>query len=549
MAEVSETFEIAVQHHQAGRFQQAEQLYNSVLQNNPDNPVVLHLLGVVAYQTGRHHLALELVTRAIADSSEVPQFHNTLGVVLEALGELEQAITAYQQAVSLRPDYAEAYNNMAIALQTRGKYALAVEKCRKAVSLAPDCARAYNTMGFSLEKQGRFIEALESYAQAVSLAPSFAEAYNHLGVVLSATGRYEEAIENYRRAIRVEPDYAEAHWNLSLALLLTGRLAKGWEEYEWRRNPDLGMLTYPHRYQIPRWDGSPFAGKRLLVHYEQGFGDTIQFVRYLPMVKARGGTVILEVRKPLIGLLRRFPGVDELVEASFKARPAGEFDMHVSLIDLPGLFGTTLATVPADVPYLYADSTKVEYWRNKLSEPHFKVGIVWSGSCGYERNDIRSCMLEHFAPLAAIDGVRLYGLQKGEAASQVEKLAGKVPILNIGDRLYDFADTAAVVENLDLIVSVDTSVLHLAGAMGRPAWALICAAPAWQWMLDRQDSPWYPTMRLFRQEKAGQWDHLFQRVAGQLRILTRKKSELTNSQRGYQGPTKSGEGRLALSNF
>ncbi|MHC4062077.1 MAG: tetratricopeptide repeat protein, partial [Planctomycetota bacterium] len=458
-AHMNGSIETAVQHHQAGRLQQAEQLYQLILRSCPGHPFTLHSLGMIAYQTARYDTALNLVAEAIENDPKVPQFHNTLGVIFEALQNFDQAIDAYRQAISLKPDYAEAYNNMAIALQAQGKYDAAIQKCAEAIALAPDYAHAHNTMGFALEKQGRFDQAIESYTQAVRFAPDFAEAYNHLGVVLNAQRRYEQAIENYRMAIEFAPDYAEAHWNLSLALLLTGRLVEGWRQYQWRRNPELALLTYPHQLDVPRWDGSTFAGKRLLVHYEQGYGDTIQFVRYLPMVKARGGTVILEARRPLTALLRGFPGIDELVEASPHTRPAVKFDLCASLMDLPALFNTTLDTIPADVPYLSADSVRAACWKTRLTGPDFKVGIVWSGSPTYERNNTRSCTLRDFAPLASLDGIKLYSLQKGPPAAQLKDLTTQVPVANLAQHFNDFSDTAAAIENLDLIISVDTSVL------------------------------------------------------------------------------------------
>jgi tetratricopeptide (TPR) repeat protein len=503
----------------AGRLPQARDLFCSVLENHSDHPDALHSLAAIAYQAGWYDEALDWIARAIASSPNVPHFHNTNGVILEAVDQFDKAVDAYRQALRLKPDHAEAHNNMAIALQAQGKYQDAVTNCEKAVLLQPDYAQPYNTMGFSLEKQGKLTEAFESYQKAVSLKPDYAEAHNHLGVLAHADGRYEEALEHWRRALDTEPDYAEAHWNLSLALLLTGRLAEGWRQYQWRHNPQLNILTYPHQLSTPRWDGGSFVGKRLLVYYEQGFGDTLQFVRYLPMVKERGGTVVLEVRKPLVALLRQLPGVDQLIEASSDAAPAVEFDLHTSLMDLPAVFATTLETVVADVPYICADSAKAAHCAGAISGPGFKVGVVWSGSTDYERNDVRCCRLEHFTPLAAIEGVQLYSLQKGPPAAQVEELAAKLPIINLAEQFYDFADTAAAIENMDLVISADTSVLHLAAAMGKPVWALICSAPAWQWMLDRPDSPWYPTMRIFRQTKPGSWNDVFQNVARQLRML------------------------------
>ncbi|HUT30692.1 MAG TPA: tetratricopeptide repeat protein [Sedimentisphaerales bacterium] len=519
MTDIRRIVEHAVQHHQAGRLAQAEHFYNLLLQIRPDHPFGLHSLAMIASQTGRSELALDLLAKAIKIDPENPQFHNTRGIVLEALGRPDQALEAYQYALALKPDYAEACHNMAIALIAQADYAAAVDKCTQATSLMPDSAQPHNTMGFALEKLGRYTEAVESYKRAVQLAPDYAEACNHLGVALNAMGRYQQALQNYRHAIRIDPDYAEAHWNLSLALLLTGNLAEGFEEYQWRRHPDLAILTYPHRYDKPRWDRSDFTGKTLLVHYEQGFGDTIQFIRYLPMVKARGGTVILEVRKPLLALLRAFPGVDELVEASPHAKPPAQFDLHVSLMDLPGIFETTLANIPADVPYLHADPAKADYWRKRISCDHFNVGIVWSGSSIYERNHLRSCRLDDFLPLAAIEGVKLYSLQKGGPAAQLNESAEQIPVVNLEEHLHDFSDTAAVIENLDLVISVDTCVPHLAAAMGKPTWTILCAAPAWQWLLDRSDSPWYPTMRLFRQTKTGQWADVFHNVAEHLTKL------------------------------
>jgi tetratricopeptide (TPR) repeat protein/GT2 family glycosyltransferase len=520
MLTIAENIKKAIQYHQSGHLCQAEQLYQKILQNDPDNPVALHSLGIIAHQREENDLAVELISKAITNNPQIPHFHNTLGLVFEAQGEFAKAISAYQEAVFIKPDYAEAYHNMAIALQSLGRYAASVEKCKHALSLKPYYAEAYNTMGFSLEKQEQYAEAIENYRQAVRFKPDFAEAYNHLGVVLNLLEHPDEALDNYKKALQYDPDYIEVHWNLSLAFLRTGRLIEGWKEYEWRLNPELGMTTYPHHFETPRWDGSFFTSQRLLVHYEQGLGDTLHFMRYLSIVKARGGTVILEVRKPLYGLLQNFPGVDELIEASFDNRPAVNFDYHISLMDLPKIFATTLETIPADVPYIHACTIKVEHWKNKLASPDFKVGIVWAGSSEHDKDRYRSCALKFFEPLTKIDGLRLYSLQKGKAAAQIDELGGT--ITDIANEFQDFADTAAAIENLDLVISVDTSVLHLAGAMGKPVWAVLPFSPDWRWMLNRQDSPWYPTMKLFRQKKWGQWEPVFQRVADELRIAVAK---------------------------
>ncbi len=603
MPTITETLDSAAREHQKGHFQQAEQLYQLALQNNPDNPFALHSLGILAHQTGRNDKALELVKQAIASNGQIPQLHNSLGLVCESLGRLDDAVVSYQQAISLEPNYAEAYHNMAIALQSQGRYATAIEKCKQAISFRPDYAEAYNTMAYSLQNLNRNTEAIENYKQAIKLKPDFVEAYNHLGVLfnqqrrsfeaieyfkkalqfdpeyaelynnlgialkeqehfneavvnfelaikhepgfaeafynlansLRDQGRCNEAIEKYREAIRLKPDYSQAHWNMSLAYLLNGNYEQGWKGYKQHRNAILKKITDFRCPGKPRWDGSSFANKRLLIHYEQGLGDNIQFARYLPMVKARRGTVIFETLEPLIGLFRDFPGIDELLVYEHTKKPSVQFDLYTSLFDLPSIFQTTLETIPANVPYIHADPTKIRSWRDLIAGPDFKVGIVWAGSPVHGNDRYRSCPLDYFEPLSKIDGVRLYSLQKGPATAQIDLLAGKISVTDISKHLEDFSDTAAAIENLDLVISVDTSVLHLAGAMGKRAWAVLPFAPEWRWMLNRSDSPWYPTLKLFRQIQWKQWEPVFERIAGELRNLVANcKSEIVN-------PTKSCE--------
>ena len=301
-----------------------------------------------------------------------------------------------------------------------------------------------------------------------------------------------------------------------MTFLLCGRFKEGWAEYQWRLKTQ--KVAHSHRYHVPCWDGSSFVDKRLVVHFEQGFGDNIQFMRYLPMVKRRGGTVICEMLTPLMGLLRGFPGIDELIDAPFGTDPSMKKDLHVPLLELPRIFGTTLQTIPNGVPYLHADSNKVEHWRQRLTGSSFKIGIVWAGEPAHTEDKNRSCPLLYFLRLSGIPDVQFIGLQKGDASGQVKDVAGRMSITNLADEFDDFSDTAAVIENLDLIISVDTAVLHLAGAMGKPVWAILSFSPDWRWMLNRQDSPWYPTMRLFRQSRYGDWDGVFEQMARELAI-------------------------------
>ena len=592
MNDASEILKAAIQNHQAGNLQEAEQLYSQVLKENPDHPLALHSLGIVAHQKGQNDIASDLIEKVILSNPQVPQFYNTQGLVFEALDKIDAAICSYEKAISLNPDFAEAYLNLAIAFQSKGDFAAAVEKCKQIISLFGDLANVYNIMGYSLQQQEKLEEAIESYQKAIQLEPDFVEAYNQIGVILNTQEKYAQATENckkaleldadyaeahnnlgvalngcekyaeamesyqkaigldsdyaqayynmgnclrnqnrceesiaiYKKAIQINPDYAEAHWNLSHSLLLTGNFSQGWDEYAWRRKPELKIITYPHKYEQPYWNGSSFKGKRLLVHYEQGFGDNLLFIRYLPMVKQRGGTVILEAREPLFKLFKQIDGVDEFVRACPEGNaPDIEFDLHTSPLDMPGIFGTTLETIPCKIPYLHAEPAPTAYWRTRVDPEYFKVGLVWAGSDLYGNNQNRSCRLEHFAPLAKIEGVKLYGLQKGNAAKQVEELSSDMEVIGLGEEFEDFTNTAGAIENMDLVISVDTSVLHLAGAMGKNVWALIAFEPEWRWMLDRQESPWYPTMRLFRQKKRQDWDELFGRVGEQLEILVGKR--------------------------
>jgi tetratricopeptide (TPR) repeat protein len=458
-----------------------------------NDPFALHALGLIAYQKGQYEQAVELINKAIAANCSIPEFYNNIGLAFDEQGQYTAAIENYRRALKLKPDYVEAYNNLGITLRVRGE----------------------------------FTEAIECYRRAIQIRPDLAELYCNLADVYRDMGQCSEANANYDQAIQLKPDCYQAHWHKALALLLSGNFTEGWAEYKWRRHPDLKITTYPHHY-LPElaWDGSSFKGKRLLVHYEQGLGDTLQFVRYLPMVKSRGGTVILEVRKPLFNLLQGFEGADELVMGSFEHKPDVKFDLHTSLMDLPCIFATTLETIPGKVPYIYSDPAKLRIWKERFAKHGFKIGIVWAGSSEHAKNHARSCPLRCFAPLTKIPHVRLYSLQKGPAAQQLKDFAAQTNVINIAAQLQDFADTAGVIANLDLVISVDTAVLHLAGAMGKAVWALLSYTPDWRWMLDRYDNPWYPTMRLFRQTKLGDWTTVQQRVADELSQYVNKRIEL-----------------------
>ncbi len=499
--------------------ERTKRIYTLLRHRHPEDGQIFHAIAALAYREGRYEDALKCAERAVELEPGCSAFWNTLGVVREATESPNRAVEAYRRALSLEPDCAQTCNNLAIALQSMGDFDGAVAYARQATELDQNFARAHNTLGYALRRLGRWEEAAEALRTAIACEGDFAEAHNQLGVALHAMSRYEEAVQSYSRAIDIAPHYAEARWNRSLVQLLLGNLSEGLRDYHWRTHEDLDLALYPHHLSGHAWQGENFAGKKLLVHYEQGLGDTLHFCRYLPFVKERGGCVIFEVQEPLHAITKGLTGVDLLLQASAERPPSIDYDLHVSLMDLPRIFETSLDSVPAEVPYLWADDARTSLWRQRLVDAKMHIGIVWSGCKSYERNDVRSCRLADFAPLASLEGVALYSLQKGEPAGEIEDVCGSFVLVNLGADFKDFGDTAAAIANMDLVISVDTSVLHLAGAMGKPTWALICASPEWRWMLERHDSPWYPTMRLFRQKQAGQWTPVFDCLRRQLEVL------------------------------
>ncbi len=392
---------------------------------------------------------------------------------------------------------------------------------RQALALNPDLADLHNNLGTALVEQGQLAEAGECFRRALRLKPDFADAHSNLANQLLLEGRLAEAGEELRQALAIDADHQAARWSRACFRLLHGDLAGGWPDYE-RRWEQPGIIR--PAYAQPRWDGSRLEGKTILVHAEQGYGDTIQFARYLPMVKERGGTVLFECPRVLASLFSGFPGVDQLITSG---KPLPYFDVHVPLLSLPGLFGTTLATIPCAVPYIHADLDHVEQWRTKMKLPssgglggaRINVGIAWQGNPLFSQSGCkladrrRSITLAQFEPLARIPGVQLFSLQKGHGSEQLADWQSRLGIVALGDQLDDFRDTAAVMMNLDLIISVDRHPVHLAGALGRPVWAILPSPPCWRWLLERSDSPWYPTLRLFRQHRPGDWPELLDRVS------------------------------------
>jgi hypothetical protein len=359
-----------------------------------------------------------------------------------------------------------------------------------------------------LKDQGKLDEAVACYRRALDLKPDLVEAHSNLGVAFNDQGICSEAAACYRRALELNPDLAEVHLYQSLLSLLTGDFQRGWAEYQWRWKT---KASPPREFAQPLWEGQPLRNGTILLHAEQGLGDTIQFVRYAALVKRRAAAVIVECPRPLLSVLKSCAGVDRLVARGDGLPP---FDVRVPLLSLPGVFGTTLENVPATTPYLFADPGLVSRWREELDrQAGFKIGIAWRGSPAHTNDRVRSFPLACFQPLARLPGVHLLSLQKGAGAEELQDQRNQFPVTEAGSRLEDFADTAALMMNLDLVIACDTAVAHLAGALGVAVWVALPLVPDWRWLLDRDDSPWYPTMRLFRQKKLGDWAGVFQRIA------------------------------------
>jgi Flp pilus assembly protein TadD len=446
--------------------------------------------------------------RALALKPDHAEAQNALGIALKNLGRLDEAIACFQQLLQRKPDYAVAHNNLGNALRKQEKLEAAAACYRRAIELQPDYAPAHNNLGLTWKDLGDPDRAVACCRRALELMPGYVEAYNNLGNALTYQGKLEEAVACYEHALQRKPDDADAHFNRSLVWLRRGDFDRGWPEYEWRWR----MKEYrPPPFRQPLWDGRPAQGQTILLDAEQGFGDTLQFIRYASLVKERGATVLVQCPRPLLRLLASCLGVDEAIGQG-EDLPA--FDLHAPLLSLPGIFRTSLERIPAEVPYLFADPGLVERWRAELGPiAGRKIGIFWQGTT---TDPARIIPLGCYESLAGLPGVRLVSLQKGSGVEQLPGLAGRFPVVEVGSRLDDFMDTAAVLRNLDLVIACDTAVAHLAGALGIGVWVALPFAADWRWLLDRSDSPWYPTMRLFRQKRRGDWAGVFQEIRAAL---------------------------------
>ena len=500
----------------AGALDAARAACESVLQRDANHAAALNLMAEIAADANDADAGLTWARRAIAADPLAAAPRYSLGRIFEVRGEPGEAEAAYREALRLAPNHAKAHNNLGCVLHMQGRLDEALACYRRALELAPYLPEANQNYGSIVRDAAALEQAVAGYRRHLAAHPGDALAFNNLGNTLREAGRYEEALAAFDSAVRLDPKFAEARFSRSFVLLLLGKYLEGWRDYEWR----AGTASFgapARRFRQPMWDGRRQPGSTILLHAEQGFGDTLQFVRYAPLVAAQCGTLALECQPELKELLRSLPGVRTIV-AQGEALP--EFDFHLPLMSLPAVFRTTLETVPWHGPYVRADPLRVSAWRAAVGDRGApKVGIAWAGRPQQWDDRKRSMDLAALAPLAQVSGARFVSLQVGPAASQAAAPPAGMALYDAAGRLHDFADTAALVACLDLVITADTSVAHLGGAMGVPTWVLVARAPDWRYHLERTDNPWYPSMRLFRQARDGDWSEPVRAAADELARL------------------------------
>jgi len=568
-----------IRHHKEGRTQQAEACYRKVLKTDPQCAEALLCRGLVAQEAGQYAESIEWINKALALKPDEPVWMNNLAHSYLRLGENEKARDLYQQVLELRPDNAMAHHGLgtakellleweealhcferAVALDPQsadflcglaralrkvkapggaakayqraleldpkrheiycelgtvladvGEFGAAVENLRRALLLEPGSAKAVTALGYLFYRQGHLDSALESYRCAVKLDPNLANAHLQLAIALAELGDWAEAMASYERARSAEPESAEVLYDLALAHLRRGQFALGWGEYESR----WGAWPPPDGRKLPQplWKGEPLEGARILLYAEQGQGDTLQFVRYVPLVVARGGKVILEVQRRLHRLLAGTAGASQVIS---QGDPLPEVTWRCPLLSLPLAFATELSRIPAPIPYVHPDPGLASAWRQRLQRDAVRIGLAWGGNAAHTSDYLRSVPLAKLLPLLRLEGVTFYSLQMGPPTKQLKVLPPGTNLIDLAPEQKDFADTAAIVANLDLVISVDTAVAHLAAAMGKPVWILLAKLADWRWLLEREDSPWYPTVRLFRQSTPRIWQDPVDRIEREL---------------------------------
>jgi hypothetical protein len=503
---VSRMLRRALRAYEDGEFGKAERLCTALLENHPDNFDALHCLGRIHFQRGRLDAALALFQAALKSDLQRADGFASLGLVFHSLAQFERALISYDEGLRLAPDNAELLNRRGVALLELGRPREALENFDRLLACDPTHFDGLGNHANALLKLNRVAEALAAYDRALELAPKNAQLLTNRAVALRRLDRPQEAAMSAARALRSKPDFAQARFVESVARLTLGDFSAGWRGYEARWAVGAAAAK-DRRFAAPLWLGKEsLKGQTILLHAEQGFGDTIQFVRYAPLVAARGAKIILEVQPQLVRLLSRIPGVETVIA---RKKPLPRFDCHCPLLSLPLAFATEPETIPAEVPYIAPADEDVQAWRARLPQlPQQRplVGLVWSGERSHDNDLNRSLRLKTLTPLLDLPDVQFVSLQHEVREEDAALLRSRPDVLRIGANFRDFADTAAAIAALDMVISVDTAVAHLAGAMGKPLFLLLPFAADFRWLRERADSPWYPTARLFRQPQFGDWD-------------------------------------------
>jgi tetratricopeptide (TPR) repeat protein len=509
--------EDAWRHYRAGALDDARNACERLLQANAADAEALNLMGAIAADERKTEEGLRWARRAAAADPAAAAPHYTMGRLCQGEGRLAEAEAHYRRSLELEADQPKALNNLGAVLHMQGRLDLAVASYRRALELDPALPQANQNLASITRERGAAENAIAGFLRQLQQNPGDAQTHTDLGNVYRELGRHREAIESFARAIECDPQLAEAHFARSFELLLSGNYREGFEDFEWRWR--VKALNTPMRkFPQPLWDGRPLDGA-LLLHAEQGFGDTLHAVRYAEAAAARAREVIVECQRELLSLVQSVRGVSRALP---QGAPLPELAAHLPLMSLPRVFGTRLESVPWSGAYLHASPADVERWRPRLAvEARLKVGLAWAGQPQQGDDRKRSIALSMLAPLASVPDVAFFSLQKGDAARQAADPPAGMRLAELGSRFADFSDTAAAISQLDLVVTIDTSVAHLAGAMGAPTWVLVAAIPDWRYGLEREGTPWYPTMRLFRQQADGDWAGVVERVAQALRSASK----------------------------
>ena len=524
-----------------GRVSEALVCYRKAVLLYPDSADAHFNLGKTLFAAGQRLESLQCFRRVVALQPDDAEAHNCLGQTLHELGEAAEARQVYLEAIRLKPDFVEALSNLGALFMDMADFGIAEQLLRRALQLAPEYNNASTNLGTVLARQGRFVEAFEVFRKVLLKDPTHAMVLCSMGYSLDALGDLEGARECFELALTAEPDSALVRFNLSSHLLLEGNFHDGWAWYE--RRWELRQFTGKLRpYSQPRWQGEEIAGASILLFAEQGLGDTLQFARYALLLADRGARVYLEVQPPLYPLLRPMHPQVHVFAKDAESLPAT--DWHCPLLSLPRIFATDLSNIPAAAPYLHPDPEKAQLWARRIHTPKLRVGVVWSGNPEHVRDRLRSIPFDQFCLGMCLPQVCFYSLQKGPAAMQAKSADPTLELCDLEPYLLDFTDTAAAVAHLDLVITVDTAVAHLAGAMGKPVWILLAHAPDWRWLKERSDSPWYPTARLFRQSSPGRWASVLNQVKCALRALLyeAKPSSLSTLGSFSAAPMLDGEG-------